>query len=219
MPTLTQLIELAEPGGNQTVPDALLGCWRRNWIRFGDDGDLERDVTVIWLQTASGMADLRLDPTQAPEQTDSSCGITVVDESTTPHVTADWLDGESGFSQQPISSFPEKGWLRWDSDSIMKELAPSGSYVEEWEKLVDSGGTIAHFLAGDTPTTTNLYVCGRHVLLAVQRSESEAVHEYSYGVHSPGTDAVVIELSTLAHRVGQSMQLDLIWQQVSCRRI
>lgn len=221
MTTLSQLVDHVEQRGNQTVPDALLGCWRRNWIRFGDNGDLERDVTVIWLQTASGMADLRIDPEQEPDQTDSSCGITVVDESTTPYVTADWVDGESGFSQQPTSSFPEKGWLTWDSDTIMKELAPSGSYVEEWEKLSGSGDTIAHFVARDTPTTTNLYICGRHVLLAVRRSEAETVHEYSYGAYSLDADgdSVVIEHSTLADRVGSAMHLDMDWQDVSCRRL
>ena len=105
----------------------------------------------------------------------------------------------------------------WDSDTIMKELAPSGSYVEEWEKLSDSGGTIAHFMARDTPTRTNLYMCGRHVLLAVRRSEAETVHEYSYGTCSPNGDSVVIDHSTLASRVGSAMHLDMDWQQISCR--
>ena len=207
--------------GDQTVPDALLGCWRRNWIRFGDSdsglGDPDSRVTVIWLQTASGMGDLRIDPDQQPEETDSSCGITVV-ENTSPLVTADWQDGPTGFAQQAVSNFPEKGWLDWDSPTIMRELAPSGAYVEEWQKLPGSSGEITHLTAPDAPTLTNLYIAGRHYFLALQAAPSSAeipLHQFSYGVRPDLEAPVSVQLSTVSEVVGTSMNLDFDWVTVS----
>jgi hypothetical protein len=208
---LLDILNYATPTGVHTVPTELVGCWQRNWIRFGPDGELESQVHVVWLQTASGMGDLRVDPTQAPHETDSSCGITVVDESTKPYVTADWHDGPSGFSQQPVSSFPEKGWLTWDNPSIMRELAPSGAYVEEWERLPGSGGPTAHLISLDASTTTNLYVAGRYALLCVKSAEGDGIHEFSWAARSPGDDRLVIKLSTLPDRVGTALETDQRW--------
>jgi len=203
--------------GAQTVPDRLLGCWRRNWIRFGD-GDRETDVAVIWLQTASGMGDIRIDPRQQPHETDSSCGITVVDETTSPFPTAVWLDGDTGFSQQAVSSFPEKGWLDWQDDTILFERAPSGAYVEEWEMLDGSMGVVEHHVARGTSSRVNRYTAGCHVMLAVERSSNEAVHEYSYGIRASSDGPTTIQLSTHAKRIGQAMDLDFDWELISSRR-
>lgn len=221
--------------GEQTVPDALMGCWRREWIRFrGDnqiaaDGSPDRSVTVIWLQTASGMGDLRLDPQQRPEETNSSCGITLVEttpgEDGSPMVTADWLDGPTGFAQQRVSNFPEKGWLTWDSPTVMREAAPSGAYIEEWVKLAGSSGEIVHLNAPDAPTLTNLYIAGSHYFLAVQATPDEQLHQFSYGVRAPdaaGVDALAaahiqIELSTIDTLVGTALRLDYDWTTVSHR--
>lgn len=211
--------------GARTVPQPLMGCWRRNWIRFGDDGELQSNVAVIWLQTASGMCDLRIDPDRPPAQTDSSCGDTIVDINTEPMVTADWIDGDHGFAQQAVSSFPEKGWLNWESPIIMYEHAPSGAYVEEWERLPRSSGRVAHFRATNTPTRNNLYIAGSHMIHARERAAGEPIHEFSYGVRlspptiDPSGDEIVIEMSTLPDRQGELMDLDADWQLVSCRRI
>lgn len=207
------ILNNASERGNKTVPDALLGCWRRNWIQFGADGERERQVQVIWLQTSSGMADMRIDPAQARHEYDSSCGITVVDETTTPYVTADWLDGPFGFAQQAVPSFPEKGWLTWDSPSLMRELAPSGAYVEEWERLPDSSGPVAHLVALDAPTMTNLYIAGGHALLCEKSARDGGVHEFSWAQHSPGSSQFVIKLSTTNRgQVGQPLNLDRQWR-------
>jgi len=205
------ILDGAQECGDQTVPDALLGCWRRNWIRFGPDGRLERQVKVIWLQTRSGMADMRVDPDRAPPEFDSSCGITVVDETTTPHVTADWFDGAFGFAQQPVPSFPEKGWLVWESPSIMRELAPSGAYVEEWERLPGSLGQIAHLTAPDAPMTTNLYLAGSHALLCQKSATAGGVHEFSWARAVPGSNELMIELSTNPNQLGQPLHVNQQW--------
>lgn len=209
--------------GDQTVPDALMGCWRRNWIQFRtNSGELAKpdpSVTVIWLQTASGMGDLRLDPNQAPHQTDSSCGITVVEttqlEDGSSRFTADWLDGPTGFAQQPVSNFPEKGWLTWDSPTIMHERAPSGAYIEEWELLPDSSGDRVHLTAPEAPTLTNLYIAGRHHFLAVQAADGEPLHQFSYGFERQGK--ITTQHSTIADLTGSTMKIDYDWITVSRR--
>jgi predicted amidohydrolase len=42
-----------------TVPDLMLGCWKRAWIEFAD-GTRDDTTTVVWLQTESLMADVRI---------------------------------------------------------------------------------------------------------------------------------------------------------------
>ena len=134
-------------------------------------------------------------------------------------VTADWLDGPTGFAQQPVSNFPEKGLLTWDSASIMHERAPSGAYIEQWEKLPNSAGEIAHLTAPSAPTLTNLYIAGRHHFLAVQASAAATLHQFSYGVQSPSRDGVQIQQSTISSLVGTPMNLAYDWTTVSRRSI
>ena len=216
--SLNELLADAEPTGEQTVPDRLFGCWRRNWIRFGDDGAKDSSVQVRWLQTASGMGDLRIDPQQTQAESDSSCGITIVDQEAEPHMTAGWLDGPTGFAQQAVSNFPEKGWLVWDTPSVMRELAPSGAYVEEWERLPDSVGPVAHFIAPDAPTTTNLYVAGQQVFLAVRSPIAGGLHQFSCATQAVAADTLTVELSSSPTAVGKPLELNnTAWQLISYR--
>jgi hypothetical protein len=208
------------PVGDQTVPARLFGCWRRNWIQF-DGQQPEAGPETIWLQTASGMGDLRIEVGQNAAAGDSSCGITVVEETATS-VIADWLDGATGFAQQTTSNFPEKGLLSWESPTLMFEHAPSGAYIEEWERQPGSAGAVAHFVSPGDPDTNaatiaNLYLAGTHALLAVQDPEGSGVHEYSYGTSASRADQATVALSTFPDRVGQPMRLDRDWQLVSFR--
>jgi len=47
--------------GKQTVPDRMIGCWIRRYIQFSD-GTRDTATRVIWVQTASGMGDMRIGP-------------------------------------------------------------------------------------------------------------------------------------------------------------
>jgi len=51
----------------QTVPDIMLGCWRRAWIEFAD-GSRDDTGVVLWLQTESAMVDVRVSATAATSQ-------------------------------------------------------------------------------------------------------------------------------------------------------
>lgn len=122
---------------------------------------------------------------------------------------------------------PEDGWLEWRSPTILWERAPSGAYVEEWERLPDDRGVAVHFTAPDASSRSNLYLAGRHVFLAIERTNSaEAgdppLHEFSYGRSRHPTDpsSATVELSTIAERVGTALlteDCDHAWQPVSCR--
>ena len=174
--------------GHQTVSDRMLGCWRRRYIRY-NDGTEDRNTRVIWLQTPSGLCDMRIsaerpdfsersqlsdcsdDELIALAEQDCACGITVLDETATPYPTATWEGGDSGFMYQPVLSFPEDGWFEWKEDGVcMMEYAPSGAYEEDWRLQDNSQDFAIHLLRRDGETTTNLYVAGAHAVLAVDRS-------------------------------------------------
>ena len=49
-----------------TVPELMFGCWRRAWIEFAD-GSRDDTTNVVWLQTESSMADVRIAADRAPD--------------------------------------------------------------------------------------------------------------------------------------------------------
>ena len=166
----------------------MLGCWHRRYIRF-EDGAEDTSTRVIWLQTPSGLVDLRIsaerpdfskrlqlsdcsnDELIALAEQDCSCGITILDETATPYPTARWEGGGSGFMQQPVINFPEDGWFEWKEEgACMLEYAPSGAYEEDWRLQDNSQDFAIHLLCRDSETTTNLYIAGAHAVLAIDRS-------------------------------------------------
>ena len=144
-----------------TVPDLMLGCWRRAWIEFAD-GTRDDTTTVVWLQTESLMADVRIaadrgdlrgrrglsdctaDELRAIGAADASSGFTEcgpidLDPAGVRTATATWHTRGHGVNFQPVSAFPEPGLMSWNDDAtLMMEHAPSGAYVEEWRLVPGS---------------------------------------------------------------------------------
>jgi hypothetical protein len=144
-----------------TVPDEMLGCWRRAWIEFAD-GTRDDTTTVVWLQTESLMADVRIaadrddlrgraglhectaDDLRAIASADASSGFTdcspvVIGADGVRAATATWHTRGHGVNFQPVSAFPEPGLMEWNDDAtVMMERAPSGAYVEEWRLVPGS---------------------------------------------------------------------------------
>ena len=145
----------------QTVPDLMLGCWRRAWIKFAD-GTFDDSTTVVWLQTSSLMVDVRIpadhpnlashagfddcsiDDLRALAASDASsgfteCGPVAIDSDGERSATASWHTRGHGVNFQPVSAFPEPGLMTWSDDgSVMVERAPSGAYTEEWQLVPGS---------------------------------------------------------------------------------
>lgn len=144
-----------------TVPELMLGCWRRSWIEFAD-GTLDDTTSVVWLQTESQMADVRISAEtfeisnrtglhdctmgelRAIASNDASsgfteCGDPIVGDDGVRAATASWNTRGHGVNFQPVSAFPEPGLMKWNDDAtVMIERAPSGAYVEEWRLVPGS---------------------------------------------------------------------------------
>jgi hypothetical protein len=174
--------------GKQTVPDRMIGCWIRRYIQFSG-GTRDTTTRVIWVQTASGMADMRIGADRpamrhrarladcsatellALAQQDCSCATTILDESTTPYPTATWPRGTYGFANQPVQTFPEPGWFAWREDGdCMMEWAPSGAYEEDWRLQPHSLGFAIHLVRVEPAPTTCLYIAGDYAIMARDRS-------------------------------------------------
>jgi hypothetical protein len=171
----------------QTVPDALLGCWRRAWIEFAD-GTRDDTTFVIWMQLHFDMADIRvssdrpefagrrgfadcsLDELRVLANSESSsgftqCSPTVVGDDGVRRTTAEWFTRGHGVNFQPVSAFPEPGLLEWSSDEVLIERAPSGAYVEEWRLMPDTRYLFEHHVSGGR----HLYRTGDAVVLVRDR--------------------------------------------------
>jgi hypothetical protein len=149
--------------GNSTVSAQMMGCWHRRYIRFRD-GKEDTATRVIWLQTASGMGDMRIpgdridlshradlktctrDELVALSDQDSGAGITLLDSDAKPMPTATWEEGNAGVGYQNYVYFPEPGWFEWRAGDCMMEFAPSGTYEEDWRLQPNSRGRLVHLV-------------------------------------------------------------------------
>jgi hypothetical protein len=166
-----------------------VGCWRRAYIRAAD-GTVDDRSDVIWLQTRSAMADLRLDGQRcdlagrtaladcAADElislagSDSSTGYTVLDADD----MATWHTGDEGVDFQPVSAFPEPGLLSWSADGqVMFERAPSGAYDERWHRLPGSDGPSGHVVV-DGAVREAWYVVGQHAMYVRDRATPAPDH-------------------------------------------
>lgn len=190
--TYVSLVEGAETG-KRTVPERLIGCWKRHRITFRDKAE-DLTTRVIWLQTASGVADIRIsaerpdlrgrdglancskDELLSLAEQDCFCAATLFDPTATPYPMAIWPLSLDLFRYQPVVSFPEPGWLEWrNNGSIMMEYAPSGAYEEDWRLLEVDPAFAIHVMKCGEGGTECLYVTGSHAVRA--RNRPRAISE------------------------------------------
>src|SRR6476469_6534293 len=174
--------------GSATVPEDMIGCWERRYIRFRD-GSEDRSTRVVWLQTLSGVGDIRIaasrpnlrgrrgfadcskDELLKLAEQDCFCGVTLFDPDAEPFPTASWPKEAYLFRFQPVITFPEPGWIEWqNSGTCMIEKAPSGAYEEDWRLQSGSRSFAAHLTKRDAKATTCLYVAGEHAIYARNRA-------------------------------------------------
>lgn len=186
---VTSLVEGAATG-KRTVPEQLIGCWRRHSIKF-KDGSEDLTTRVIWLQTASGVADIRIaaerpdlrhrdglasctkEELLALAEQDCFCADTLFDPATLPYPMAVWPTNLDLFRFQSVVSFPEPGWLEWPTNSsIMMEYAPSGAYEEDWRLVEPDPRFAIHLMRSQADAIECLYVVGDHAVRARSRRKS-----------------------------------------------
>jgi hypothetical protein len=176
--------------GEMTVPTKLVGCWHRRYIRFSD-GQEDTTTRVIWVQTLSGVGDIRVaegrpdlkslggledcskDELLALAEQDCFAGNTLYDKDTEPYPSASWPPEAYLFRYQPVITFPESGWMEWTEEgTCMIERAPSGAYEEDWRLQPGSRDFAIHLSMVSAPTKTSLYITGNHAIFARDRSET-----------------------------------------------
>jgi len=174
--------------GIRTVPDKMLGCWKRKYIRF-KNAETDTSTTVIWLQTLSAMVDIRIPERildfstglslheytveQLCELASQDCAtaITRLDESTTPYSTASWEANDDGAYIQTVVNYPEDGWFEWKEDgSCMMEWAPSRAYEEDWRLLENSRSYIAEFRNTNIDKGEFVFLAGDHAVYVRSRA-------------------------------------------------
>lgn len=236
--------------GRADVPPELWGCWQRNWIEFAD-GTRDATTFVVWLQLPSLMADIRIAADRpdmrarrtlsectiaelhALANSESSSGFTTCTPSTVGadgvrRATAEWHTRGHGVAFQPVSAYPEPGWLEWGDDpTLMIERAPSGAYTEEWQLINGSAEPLTYRrLAPDT----ELYIAGTVAVLIRDRPQPvpraarlseliaeagddraaiEALLDCEFSFARLTNAGFVIEASTLPWREGQVLDVDL----------
>jgi hypothetical protein len=173
--------------GSATVPEKMIGSWERLYIRSADGTD-DKTTRVIWLQTLSGVGDIRI-PATRPDlrkrkgfgdcskdellklaEQDCFCGVTLFEPDAKPFPTARWPKEAYLFRFQPVITFPEPGWIEWqNSGTCMIEKAPSGAYEEDWRLQPESRSFAAHLTKRDAASATCLYIAGEHAIYARNR--------------------------------------------------
>lgn len=209
----------------------LRGCWERSWIQFADGTRNDTD-RVVWLQTGSAMADVRI-PGDRPSfdgvsgfeacteaqlaalaSSIASTGHTVTTDECdladgSRSCVAEWFSYGSGANFQPECTFPEPGSLNVDpTGRVMIERAPSGAYVEEWHLVPASPDLLRHDLL---PDGRQLFVAGpvavllRDRVVAMQPGDEFTFErlDCEFSVARLGTDGQYrITASTLPWREG-----------------
>ncbi|HEY7886005.1 MAG TPA: hypothetical protein VIC08_13765 [Cellvibrionaceae bacterium] len=147
--TLAELLAHHSLRPQESVPEWMLGCFRRRAISFAN-GQSDVTTLVYWIQSRNFTLDLRLPHTSeqpplrnwqaysAQElqilanyegwQADSVC-------------TGNALSWQGGCSLQLHNRWPEPASL-YRIGNCMMEFAPSGAYVEDWRLQVSSPGPL-----------------------------------------------------------------------------
>ncbi|QEY33005.1 hypothetical protein EVJ50_12995 [Synechococcus sp. RSCCF101] len=146
---LRELIEACPTTPQESVPDWMVGCFRRRSITFAS-GLTDGRTRVVWLQCRNLTIDLRL-PADADQPGEFSlagcspealrCRANVEGWSAASHWSGSSLSWSLGASFQLHDRWPEPAQLRRVGDCMI-EFAPSSAYVEDWRLLSREPGPL-----------------------------------------------------------------------------
>jgi hypothetical protein len=241
---------VAVDGACESVPELLRGAWRRDWIRFAD-GTVDDSSIVVWVQLEHRMADIRVPAgfgelagrgslaactigelrrlAAGDSSTGStSCSAIEIDADGVRRATAEWFDSVGDVAFQPVSAFPEPGLLEWSDDgTVMTERAPSGDYVERWERMPGSSKPLTHaeladrsevFMAGDVailvrdrlrPVPVGARLDALVADAGDDRAAVEALVDCEFSLAVRRGDDYVITASTHPWRAGEVLDVDV----------
>jgi hypothetical protein len=185
--TLQELIVGFQKSPEHSVPDTMLGCFRRRCISFAN-GESDNQTIVYWLQSRNFTIDLRL-PQSSEQVRAASLEDYTADELAVLAnyegwvADTDWTNEQmswhGGTALQTTDRWPEPAELR-RIGNCMIEFAPSGAYVEDWRLQPSQTGPLVGLrlveeIDPDTgerfPRDGGLIICGDHGALVLGRLE------------------------------------------------
>ncbi len=185
--TLEELLSNHNRRAESSVPDWMLGCFRRRCISFAN-GESDQSTIVYWFQSRNFTLDLRL-PTHAdqppyrPWADYSACEIQKIANYEGWQAECEWngdtLSWHGGCSRQFNNRWPEPARL-YRIGNCMIEFAPSGAYVEDWRVQASLGTALVglRLIEEINPLTGEclhrgggLIICGDHAALVLGRPE------------------------------------------------
>ena len=198
---------------NQTVPNWLVGVWKR--LSIEENGHRDTTTQVTWIQTKSGFADIRIPTSQfvfrpivrySPSKTSQLIDLSLDNAfaSLSPQ-QAKALSQQEGFAgitqfnnglcewqraldYSPFTGEPDQGTLHWEGD-VLVEVGTNGAYKEEWQKIA----------SGPTATMTStkkgvwekwLVICGDYFIYMCDRRQhlpANTTLENLLGFNADGT--------------------------------
>lgn len=145
---LKELIKRHEQRALKTVPEWMIGCFKRKSISFAN-GKTDEETQVFWLQGRNLTIDLRLpidaDQIKKPWQTCSQEELYQLTNYEGWSANSQWdyhqLSWSGGTAFQLHNRWPEPGILSRTGDCMM-EFSPSNAYVEDWRIKSRAHGTL-----------------------------------------------------------------------------
>lgn len=197
------MIRVGGMGGQNAaaeVPVWVQGVWRRDRVERGD-GSIDRDTSVVWLQTPTLFADVRIPkPGRRSPPVQGFAGWLAVDgQVCTWHRPID-LD--------PPPRRPDIGAM-FRVGTRMIECGVRAPYLEDWRLLDDGDGCFLALARGGRGMDELLVTAADHFMAATRK---RGRCELSYGRIDRKAQAWRIELSTSPGRRGQQMFEDDRWQ-------
>ena len=186
--TLQELLKNYPQQPETSVPDWMLGCFRRHCISFAN-GESDTETLVFWFQSCNFTIDLRLPNmsarTPALALTDCSpADLQMLASYQGWFAMSEWdgamMNWHSETSLQLHNCWPEPAQLHRTGNCMM-EFAPSGAYVEDWRLQPSAAGPLVGLqLLEERNMTTGkvehrgggLIICGDYAALVRGRARS-----------------------------------------------
>lgn len=183
--TLEELTLHSSYSPRHSVPDWMIGCFRRHCISFAN-GESDNQTIVYWIQSRNFTIDLRL-PCKRHQVPTKSLAEYTTEELEVLSSYEGWAapshwDGarlrwSNGAALQVTERWPEEAELK-RIGNCMIEFAPSGAYVEDWRLQPTAPGPLIglklveeHHTKSGTQISRSggLIICGDYAALVVGR--------------------------------------------------
>jgi hypothetical protein len=201
----------------ETVPDRLVGLWRR--LSIEENGQRDTTTQVFWLQTTSGFGDIRI-PAGRPAvntlaELTSAQAIALAHQGGFVGITrleGDRCEWHHAMDYQPFNGKSDVGTLHWEGD-ILIEIGPNGVYKEEWQRVA-TGPTATMTLAAGAGWKGWLVLCGdRFIYMCEHRTLLPSADSLT-ALLSAASDESGNTTATISHQDQQYLNCEISFGRV-----